>query len=49
LVTALFNALKSSSLIIAAARGVRATPSTQAAATAPEIKKVIFMGEIFEG
>jgi len=33
-VTMLLNALKSSSLIIAAARGVRATPSTQAAADA---------------
>jgi hypothetical protein len=39
----LLNALKSSSLIIAAARGVRATPSTQAAAVAPKIKEDIFM------
>src|ERR1700690_4443618 len=41
----LFNALKSSSLIIAAACGVRATPSTHAATATPEIKEDIFMGK----
>jgi len=43
----LFNALKSSSLIIAAARGVKATPNAQAAAAALEIKEDIFMGKNF--
>jgi hypothetical protein len=44
-VTALFNALKSSSLIIAAACGVNATPNTQAAAAALRIREGIFMGK----
>jgi hypothetical protein len=39
----LLNALKSSSLIIAVARGVRATPNTQPATAMPEIKEDIFM------
>jgi hypothetical protein len=39
----LLNALKSSSLIIAAARGVRATPNAQPATATPEIKEDIFM------
>jgi hypothetical protein len=39
----LFKALKSSSLIIAAARGVRATPNAQPAIATPEIKEDIFM------
>ena len=43
MVTMLLNALKSSSLIIADARGVRATPSAQPAAAAPKIKEEIFM------
>src|ERR1017187_141387 len=40
-----FNALKSSSLIIAAACGVNATPNTQAAAAAYRIWEGIFMGK----
>jgi hypothetical protein len=44
----LLNALKSASLIIAAARGVKATPNAQAAA-APEIKEDIFIVKFFKG
>src|SRR5208282_5191305 len=48
LVTALFSALKSSSLIIAAARGVSAMPSAQTAAATLKMMERIFIGK-FQG
>jgi hypothetical protein len=47
LVTALLNALKSSSLIAAEARGASATPNAQAATVAPKMMEDIFMMILF--